>query len=120
MIGGLIALSGWVVLGASSACSSAPAPLDRGGVCLQSTECALGLACVPLADGRRICSDDLTAVQTTDPNAFDAGASDAPGDVIIYADAGAGTYDSGSPPPPDDASPPPPDDAGADDATALR
>jgi hypothetical protein len=75
------------------ACSSKAKLVPQGGDCLQATDCADGLVCVPQTDGRRICDNDLTGVQTTEDAstpAVDAGRRD--------GSAEGGKTDSGPPP----------------------
>ncbi len=89
------------------ACSSTPKLVGAGGECVQATDCENGLICAPQKNGPSTCTNDLTGVQSTEPNpgkdAGEAGAKDAaydapsPGDTGPPADTGA-----------------PPDDAGGD------
>jgi hypothetical protein len=45
------------------ACSSKAKLVPQGGDCLQATDCADGLVCIPQPDGRRLCDNDLSGVQ---------------------------------------------------------
>jgi hypothetical protein len=90
---------------ALSACSSKAKLIAQGGECLQATDCVDGLVCVPQQDGRRICSNDLSGVQSIEeagpPPAGDAGALDATSDApladVEQPDAGP-PADTGAPP----------------------
>jgi hypothetical protein len=96
------------LVGAS--CSSAQTLEGQGGQCLQTTDCQLGLACVPQKNGTRICSNDLTPIQMVPMNGMDAAAPDAmpasdanavdsttPADTSPPVDTGS-AVDTGSPP----------------------
>lgn len=110
------ALSGFAVAGLGLlACSSSPKLVGAGGECFQATDCEPGLICAPQKKGPRVCSSDLTGVQSTEPgpgnDAATDGAADAPappGDGAV-ADV-ASPSDSG--PPPVDSGPPPSDAGG--------
>jgi hypothetical protein len=71
-------------------CSTKAKLLGQGGECLQATDCVDGLVCVPQNDGHRICSNDLSGVQSTEdagaPAPIDSGPSDARPDAPV-ADA---------------------------------
>ena len=92
----------------AAGCATKAKAVAQGGECLQATDCADGLVCVPQKDGSRICDNDLSGVQKTEdaspPPARDGGPRDGASD-------GAAT----DAPPPADA----PDDTcgGADSAT---
>jgi hypothetical protein len=93
----------------AASCSSPPALEGSGQRCFQTTDCQLGLACVPQADGTRVCSNDLTPIQMVPPMG-DAAAADAtpppdgpvpdgtvpPADTGIPDDTGS-SVDTGSP-----------------------
>jgi hypothetical protein len=97
----LAALSAMPLVGAS--CSSAQTLEGQGGTCFQTTDCQLGLACVPQKNGARICSSDLTPIQMVPMNGADAAAPDAtPPD----ANAVDGTTPADTSPPVDTGSPP--------------
>ena len=65
----------------AAACSTKAKLIAQGGECFQATDCVDGLVCVPQKDGRRICDNDLTPVQSTEdaaaPAVADAGPRDA-------------------------------------------
>jgi hypothetical protein len=73
------------IIAALSACSTKAKLISEGGDCLQATDCADGLVCVPQNDGRRICSNDLSGVQTIEeaaaPPPRDAGPRDGRADA---------------------------------------
>ena len=93
-----------IALALSSACSTKAKLIAQGGDCLQATDCEDGLVCVPQDDGRRICSNDLSGVQTIEeaaaPRPRDGGPRDGradapPGDAdqgdVDQSDTGGGT-----------------------------
>jgi hypothetical protein len=86
----------------AAACASKAKLVAQGGECLQATDCADGLVCVPQKDGSRICDNDLSGVQKTEdaspPPAKDGGPKDGATDGAV----------TDAPPPPADA----PDDTG--------
>jgi hypothetical protein len=92
-------------LGVPFACSS-PAPLAASGqACFQVTDCMEGLVCVPLppqCNGNRVCSSDLTCVQSIEFDAAadgGAGGGDAPAtgtDAPAPVDTGTVTKDTGT------------------------
>jgi hypothetical protein len=57
-----------MVLGAlPSACSTSQSLSAAGQTCLNATDCQPGLVCLPSGNGsERVCSDDLSGVQTTE------------------------------------------------------
>ena len=74
------------------ACSTKAKLAVQGADCLQATDCQDGLVCVPQQDGRHICDNDLSGVQTTEDAtapATDAGRKD--------GSAEGGKSDGGSP-----------------------
>jgi hypothetical protein len=103
-----LALSAVPLVAAS--CSSAQTLEGPGGSCIQTTDCQLGLACVPQADGTRVCSNNLGPIQMVPMGGADAAAADAmpsqdgpavdsttPADTGIPVDTGS-SVDTGSPP----------------------
>jgi hypothetical protein len=82
-----------------TACGTKAKLVAQGGDCLQVTDCADGLVCVPQDNGKRICSNDLSSVQTTEdaqaPPAKDAGTKDGTTDAPAPQDTGAPPQDSG-------------------------
>jgi hypothetical protein len=103
-----LALSAVPLVAAS--CSSAQTLEGAGGSCNQTTDCQLGLACVPQADGTRVCSNNLTPIQMVPMSGPDAAPADAmpsqdgaavdstsPADTGVPVDTGS-SVDSGSPP----------------------
>src|SRR6185503_21193189 len=105
-------------LAAGWACSTSPKLVGAGGQCFQATDCQDGLVCIPLSNGGRVCSADLTSVQKVPepPDNGDA-ADDGPTDdgPLDGPPPGDGPGDTG--PPPDNFVPPdtfvPPPDTGA-------
>ena len=105
-------------LGAGSfllgACSTHGKTVPLGGECFQATDCGDGVVCVPQADGKRICSTDISGIVSVEDaggpppaDAGDAGSSDA-GPDAARTDAA-----------PKDAAPPdsePPDTGASTDA----
>jgi hypothetical protein len=83
-----------------AACGTKAKLVAQGGDCLQATDCADGLVCVPQDNGKRICSNDLSSVQTTEdaqaPPAKDAGAKDGTADAPAPQDSGQA--DTAAPP----------------------
>jgi hypothetical protein len=91
-----------------AACSTHGKTVPIGAECFQATDCGDGVVCVPQADGKRICSTDLSGVVSIedaagppadasrgDANA-DASSSDAArGDAATSNDSGA--PDTGAP-----------------------
>jgi hypothetical protein len=69
----------------AGACPGRGVLLGEGQDCLQVTDCELGLACVPVKDGRRVCSRDLSGV--TKP--YDAGAAAEGGEAGRPSEGGA-------------------------------
>ena len=105
-----------VVLGA---CNASPKLSAAGGACFQATDCEDGLVCVPQKDGSRVCSSDLSGIQTTEEAGGagdDSTTADGPldglgPDYVAPGDDGPGPDTS----PPDTSVPPdtsPPQEAG--------
>ncbi len=44
------------------ACSNQAKPVGLGGQCFQAIDCADGLVCVPQADGRSSCTNDVSGI----------------------------------------------------------
>jgi hypothetical protein len=115
----------WLLAGAAAsaaiaivACSASPKLAGMGETCLQATDCADGLVCIPQKGGSRVCSNDLSSIQTTEEaggGGDDTGddgtaAGDGPTDAAPPSDGPEpqdGASDTTSPP---DTGPPP--DAG--------
>ena len=116
----------WLLAGAAAsaaiaivACSASPKLAGMGETCLQATDCADGLVCIPQKGGSRVCSNDLSSIQTTEEAG--GGGDDATGDDGTAAGDGPteAAPPSDGPEPPDgapDTTPPPdtgpPPDAG--------
>lgn len=95
------------LLSALAACQSKELGA-AGADCYEAAECEPGLVCVPLQDGRRVCSSDLAQVAGSPP---DRQTSDG-------GDGGAQPGDGGPNPPADSGQDSaPPVDAGADVST---
>ncbi len=87
-----------VTVAVLAACSTKAKLIAQGGECLQATDCADGLVCVPQKDGRRLCDNDLSLVQSTEdaaaPAPTDAGRRDGSADAA--SDAPTPPPDSGT------------------------
>jgi len=108
-----------VVGGLVVACSSQELA-GLGGSCNLATDCQDGLACVPQANGTRVCSNDLSGVQKPfqpGGGADAAGGDGAMGDGEAPADTGplpdVTVKDTGPPVQDTGADAPPPTDGGA-------
>jgi hypothetical protein len=84
----------WVAI--LAACSTSAKLVGNGGDCFQAVDCEQGLVCAPQKNGKRICTGDLTGVQSNLP----AGGGDAAAD---------GTLDGPSPDAPVNPDAPPSD-----------
>jgi hypothetical protein len=62
----------WVAI--LAACSTSAKLVGNGGECFQAVDCEQGLVCAPQKNGKRICTGDLTGVQSTLPAGGDAAA----------------------------------------------
>lgn len=116
------ALLGVVVL---FGCSASPKLVGQGGECAVSTDCDLGLVCVPQKSGR-ICTNDVSSIAKATPAPSSDAAADgsadgdldgAASDAVAAPDVAQPQPDSSMPAP--DASQPTPDaspsvDAGGD------
>ena len=67
----------WVAI--LAACSTSAKLVGNGGECFQAVDCEQGLVCAPQKNGTRICTGDLTGVQSTLP----AGGGDAAADATM-------------------------------------
>ncbi len=67
-------------------------PIAKGGACFVTTDCAEGLVCIPQANGSRVCSDNLSAIQQSEG---EAGAEAGGGGGGGGGDSGATGGDSG-------------------------
>ena len=99
------------------ACSTHGKAVPLGGECFQATDCGDGVVCVPQADGKRICSTDISGTVSIE----DAGGPP-PADAGDAGDAGpsdAGPDAARTDAAPKDAAPPdsePPDTGASPDA----
>jgi hypothetical protein len=91
---------GWVAV--LAACSTSAKLVGNGGECFQAVDCEQGLVCAPQKNGSRICTGDLTGVQSTLPAGGDA-AADATVDGAPLPDA---PVSPDAPPPQDNFVPP--------------
>jgi hypothetical protein len=93
---------------AFSACSSTAKLVGQGGACEQASDCDNDLICIPQKDGSRICSNDLSQVQTP-PYAQDSGAapeaSATPAEGGAAVDGPVTTTDTGGGTQPDTSTP---------------
>jgi hypothetical protein len=82
----------------ATACSEPPKLVGEGATCAVTTDCALGLVCVPRQKGGRTCTGDVTSISHATPPPTDAG--DAGGDADGSRDGspdGASEPSDGSP-----------------------
>jgi hypothetical protein len=92
------------IVAALCGCSTKAKLIAQGGECLEATDCVDGLVCVPQQDGKRICDNDLSGVQSTEdataPPAKDAAPKDSQTDApradadqgdVEQPDTGGGT-----------------------------
>ena len=109
------ALSVGLVVGLASGCSSAKT-VGAGSECFQAIDCDPGLVCAPTAKGsdKRVCTNDLTNLVSTEDAAADAGAR--PGDAAADGSRPRDGGQDAAPPvdgaPPDDSGSPPADSGG--------
>lgn len=84
---GFFALVAFVTVGIVTACSEPPKLVGEGAGCAVTTDCALGLVCVPQKAGR-ICTGDVTSIARATPQpSIDAGRD---GDAPEGGEAGEG------------------------------
>ena len=50
----------------AGACNNSSQEVGQGGSCFQATDCLAGLICAPQKNGARICTNDLSSIQTTE------------------------------------------------------
>lgn len=102
-----------VLLVGLAACSEAPKPVGQGGACALTSDCDVGLFCVPQNGGARICTGDVSSIMkpTQPPPSGDAGRDGGDGGDAGPTDGGGSDAPDDSSGPPVDGGGPPPDAA---------
>ena len=84
--------AGLALLTLFAACSEPPKLVGEGAACAVTTDCQLGLVCIPQQSGARICTGDVTSIAKATQRPVDAGRAD--GDAGEGGEGGEGGSDA--------------------------